>query len=195
MSDSSLEYLKLLPQWQDLSVDWLVIDVRQDVDLSSIGEGPLFVICNYFADSMPFVGLKKDTSGWHHATVRVDECNKFNQKNISDFKIDVNFDKFDIEKMPEIVQELLPSYADFKGNLNIPTVMIDFFDRIKKQRTIVYGIFNDKGFPTVDEDSYDDGFDFNIDGAIHYMVNFEAINRWVEMQWCYAICLVRNTVI
>ena len=189
MSDTSLEYLKLLPQWQDLSVDWLAIDVRKDVDLSSIGEGPLFVICNYFADSMPFIGLKKDASGWHHATVRVDECDKFNQENISDFKIDVNFNTFDIEKMPRIVQELLPLYDDFDGNLNIPTVMIDFFDRIKKQRPLVYGMFNDKGFSKVDENSYDEHFDFNVDGAIHYMVNFEAINHWVDLQeGCHAIC-------
>lgn len=193
MCQESIDYLKQLPQWKTQKVNWLSIDVRNKVNLSSIGEGPLFLIANYFIDSLPFVGLGQVDGQWQRATIRVDDIEKHHIDNIDQFKFDIKLEPLDINIFSEDIQKVLPDPSQFEGRTVVPTVLFEFIKQVMQQRKTIYGCFHDKGFRHVNASSYDQLFSLKTDGAIHYMFNFDILQRWIESQGGFSACFGRKS--
>ena len=193
MCQESIDYLSQLPQWKAQKVNWLTIDVRKQVNLSSIGDGPLFLMANYFLDSLPFLGLQEESGQWQRAKVRVDNIEQYHVDNIDQFKFDIQYEPIEINNLPEDIQNVLPNPSQFNGKTIVPTVLFDFLKQVMKQRKTIYGCFHDKGYQHVHASSYGQQYSLTTDGAIHYMFNFDIFERWIESMGGFSACFGRNS--
>lgn len=171
-----LAYLKALPQWQGLEVSWLELDVSEGLGALPQLDGPTFVIANYFFDSLPNAGYRYVDGDWQEALLATTK----NKSGIDgDGDLSLSFDHRPC-KLSADISKLLSRYEGRAEHVLVPTKVFDVLSAFNAFSDSVYLFVNDKGYSDMDAMNYGDNYAYTCDGAMATMVNFDAIQYWVN---------------
>ena len=172
---SNLDYLKSLPQWQGLDVNWLPLDDVNELKNAYEFDGVNFVIANYFFDSLPNDGFEFVDGQWQRVYLATDK-----KKNKVDGFVDIKL-SFESRPCDLTDQELamLKPYEGVTDHVLVPLAVKQLLAQFYQSNQASYFFVNDKGFVEKNKINYADDYAYRCDGAMATMVNFDMIKQWV----------------